>query len=147
MTPWQLDTMRPHDRDYVFDSWKRSYRESPRAVDWPSDVYDAFQQRVIERLLPHCTVLVARPEGWAEGIMAWVCVQQKPDAFLLHYAFAKRRFRKRVTGESVFWQLIDSLKPHGEMLFTHLRPPYTNTLTTHGFAFAPERASTRGDAA
>ncbi len=138
---WTLDTMRAHDRDYVFDTWKRSYRESPRGLallDLGEDVYGDHMQATIERLLPRSRVLIARPPDWAEGILAWACVEQLPDVFAVHYGFAKRRARKRATGESLFWALIDGAAPRGRGVFTHLRPPYTATLTNHGYAFAPE---------
>ncbi len=138
---WSFDLMRYSDRDYVFDSWKRSYRESPRGLDLlrlGEDVYGDHMQATIERLLERGEVRIARPDGWAEGILAWVCTEQQPDVFAVHYGFAKRRARKRATGESLFWALISMAEPRGELVFTHLRPPYTATLTDHGYTFAPE---------
>ena len=134
-----VEVAQRHDRDYVFDTWKRSYRLSPRTAQWAPEAYDAFQQRAIERILPRSIVFVARPEGWAEGILGWACVEFARDAFVLHYGYTKKRLR----GQGIFWTLVRHAQgdtEHERMVFTHLRPPYTNTLAKHGFVHAPERA-------
>lgn len=136
MTLWEQDTARPHDRDFIFHSWLSSYRDSPRTHDWAREAYDAFMQREVERLLERSTVFVARPEGWPQGVYGWACAEQTEDAFVLHYGFVKRRVRTR----GIFWGLVEALKPRGALLFTHLRPPYTRTLSKRGFVHAPERA-------
>jgi hypothetical protein len=138
--------MYDHDRSYVFRSWKRSYRESRRAHEWPLEVYDAYMQRLIEHLLARSRVLVARPEGWPEGILGWACAQQADDAFVLHYAYVKRRARARTTGgDSLLWALVEAMAPRGKLLYSHRRAPYTFALDGHGYEFAPERASLRED--
>lgn len=156
MIAWHADQMRDHDRGHVFATWKASYRDGsgwhehfapgtdPKLVD---ELYDQHMQRGIERLLSRSRVLVARPEGWAEGILGWVCAQQLVDGdrsvFAVHYAYTKRRLRKRTTGESLCWALIEKLEPRGRLVFTCLRPPHGRTFTNHGYAFAPEYARAR----
>jgi len=138
MTGHAIEPMRPCDRNFVFHSWLRSYRASPLTYEWPSGPYELWAQRMIERTIgrPRARVDVARPEDWPEGIVGWACTEQQPGEFIIHYGFTKRRLRR--TG--IFWGLIESLKPEGRLVFAHLRQPYTDTLLTHGYKHAPERA-------
>jgi hypothetical protein len=142
--------MRPCDRAFVFASWKAGYRDSPD-MGWVSqaaaqhravveEAYDGWMQLRIERLLARSQVLVARPPDWPEGIMGWVCGEQTPSAFLLHWAHVRKRHRARYTGRSLLWGLVPMLEPRGLLRFTHLRPPFTDALTRNGYLFAPGRA-------
>lgn len=72
--------------------------------------------------------------------MGWACGEQTRDAFLLHWAHVRKRHRARNTGHSILWALVPEFEPRGALRFTHLRPPFTDALTRHGYAFAPGRA-------
>lgn len=148
MIAWYVDEMRAHDRGLVFGAWKASYRESPFGLTLPDEVYIDHMQAKIERLLARSRVLVARPEGWPEGVLSWVCAQhvvdEGKDIFAVHYAYTRRRMRRRATGESLCWALIAKLAIKADRcVFTCTRPPYSHTFTKRGFAFAPEYASAR----
>lgn len=168
MTDHVITPMRPYDRSFVFASWKAGYRDSPEMgwlqhvaaqcddaathdqrraelAAWHKDAaeeaYDASMQRRIERLLTRSRVLVARPPDWPEGILGWVCSEQTADTFLLHWAHVRKRYRARYTGHSLLWELVAALEPRGALRFTYLRPPFTDALTSHGYAFAAGHAS------
>lgn len=150
MTEYVATPMRPCDRAFVFASWKAGYRDSPemgwvRAVasrhrDAAEEAYDASMQRRIERLLARSRVFIARPPEWPEGIMGWACGEQTRDAFLLHWAHVRKRHRARNTGRSILWALVPEFEPRGALRFTHLRPPFTDALTRHGYAYAAGHA-------
>jgi hypothetical protein len=115
----------------VYDTWLKGYRESPRMHSWPSEVYATYQRAVIDRLLKRSQLVVARPADWAEGIYGWACCEQQAGRFIVHFGSTKQPFRRN----GVFWTLVDSLEPQGQRVFSHLRPPYTETLNKRGYTF------------
>lgn len=136
-----IEPAQPHDRDFIFHSWLQSYRRSPATHAMADYPYYLTQQKTAERLVARSRVAVVRPVDWPEGVIGWVCAEQQDSAFVLHYGYVKGRYRAtRTRGPSFFWGLVESMEPRGELLFTHLRPPFTNTLTKHGYSHAPERA-------
>lgn len=136
MPNFTIEPAQPHDLALVYDTWIKGYRESPRACKWPYDVYAVYQRSVIDKLLKRSQLIVARPDDWDEGILGWLCAEQRADRFIVHFGATRPYHRKR----GVFWSLVESLKPHGELVFSHLRPPYTETLKRHGYVFQKDAA-------
>jgi len=137
--PHVITDMREHDHELVVDSWLSSYRNSPATHDTPSGLYYRRQRKVAMRLLGHSDVKVARPPDWPEGVLGWLCAEQCEDTFVLHYGYVKAPYRRHGLGRA----LITAFEPHGRMVFTHLRPPYTDYLRNMGFSHAPHYASVR----
>jgi len=137
--PHCIDDMRDHDNEIVMDSWLSSYRNSPGMHDVPAGLYYRRQRQVVMRLLGHSTVKVARPLDWPEGVLGWVCAEHGGDEFILHYGFVKSVYRRHGLGMS----LLRAFEPRGRMVFTHLRPPYTDYLRDLGFSHAPHYATVR----
>jgi len=137
--PHAITPMRDHDHAFVLDSWLESYRHAPSSHRLPSGVYFTRQRRTVERLLSHSDVKVARPPDWPEGVLGWLCAEQCGDVFVLHYGFVKSFYRKRGLGKA----LVDAFAPTGRLVFTHLRPPYTDYLRDKGFSHAPHYASVK----
>jgi hypothetical protein len=123
---------------HVYDTWLKGYRDSPRACKWPLEVYQVYQRAKIGALLARSKLVVARPEDWPEGIYGWLCAESKPSRFVIHFGVTKPQYRKL----GVFWKLVESLRPEepqareGQALvFSHLRPPFVETLKRHGYVF------------
>jgi ribosomal protein S18 acetylase RimI-like enzyme len=131
-----IEPAREHDEAYVYDSWLEGYRHSPRTCKWPVEAYRAFQRAAIDRLLKRSTLVVARPHDWPEGVVGWLCCEQTPDAFILHWASVKPAFRR----QGVLAMLLASQTPQGALLYSHLRPPFTDTLNRRGFAWDKAKA-------
>lgn len=134
---WPIETARPDDREFIRDSWRKSYRESPRTCRWPTEAYAVWISAEMDRLLQRSEVRVARPGDWPEGIVGWVAAEQQPEAFVVHYAFVKPLFRRH----GVLTRLVESFGPEGALVFSALRPPFSNYLKQRGFAWEPRAAS------
>ena len=135
---FRVEPARDHDMAHVYDTWIRGYRDSPRANKWPLEVYQVYQRATIARLLERSRLLVARPEDWPEGIYGWVCAESAPDKFVVHFGATKPQYRKL----GVFWRLVEAVRPQDNatrdaqaLVFSHLRPPYVETLKRHGYVF------------
>lgn len=126
-----IEPARPHDIAHVYDTWLRGYRESPRTAKWPREVYVTYQRAVIDRMLARPTVklTVARPDDWPEGIVGWLCAEQLADRFVVHFAVTKPHRRR----EGVLAALLADRRPLGQLTFSHLRPPFTETLKKRGY--------------
>ena len=120
----------------MYDSWLEGYRESPRTCKWPAPAYYAFQRAAVDKLLERSTLVVARPADWAEGVVGWLCGEQLEGAWVLHWASVKPSFRR----QGVLTALIASQSPVGRLVYSHLRPPFTDTLNRRGFAWDKARA-------
>lgn len=125
----QIEPARAHDLAHVYDTWIKGYRESPRTCRWPLEVYQTYQRAVIERLLVRSSLIVARPDDWPEGIDGWLCAEQQPDRFVVHFGATKPHLR----GQGVLTSLLTHAGPTGRLVFSHLRPPYTETLKRRGY--------------
>src|SRR3954470_2419415 len=117
-----VDTYKPHDTNFVIDSWLKGYRESPLTLKWTDDEYEAHQRPTIDRLLPRSRVFIARPNDWAEGIMGYLVTEQTADAFVVHWSHVKPAYRTLGIPQA----LLSAMEPHGRLLFSHLRPPFTD---------------------
>lgn len=137
--PHVITPMREHDHDFVLNSWLMSYRRAPGSHHLPNGVYFRRMRRVAERILSHSDTKVARPLDWPEGVLGWLCAEQCDGVFAVHYGFVKVFYRKRGLGKA----LIDAFAPTGRLVFTHLRPPYTDHLRNLGFTHAPHYAGVK----
>jgi hypothetical protein len=132
-----LDEYRPeHDEAFLHATWLSGYRNSPRTHRLSDADYDASQRATIKRLLKRSRVLVARPPDWPEGIAAWMCAEQDDDAFTVHWCHVKAQWLPL----GMHRALLSAFEPHGQFLFSHLRPPRTDIWNDLGFTFAPNRA-------
>lgn len=132
----------PDDLGFVGDSWRRSYRESPGTYNWPQAAYDAWIGVRLAELLPRCRVTVARPEDWAEGVLAWVASERRPGAYVLHWAFCKGPFRR----SGLVSALVEAQRPElGAMHFTakSFHAGATALARKFGFRFVPEASNRR----
>lgn len=137
MAEFRIEPAAPDDLAYIRDSWRKSYRDSPRTGKWPATAYAVFIADLMDRQLKRSRVVVARPESWADGVLGWLCAEQQPDQFVLHYVLVRPEFRN----EKVMTSLIKSLEPNGKLVFSCLRPPFSAYVQRLGFAFNPRAAS------
>ena len=132
--PFVIDVARESDMDFVRDSLRRSYRDSPRTARWPNEAFALWIADYMDQTLPRCRIHVARPVDWDQGIIGWVAAEQQEDRFVVRYTFVRTMFRK----QGVMTALINSMEPKGELIFSSLRPPFSEALKRSGFRFERE---------
>lgn len=133
----RVEDARESDLDFVKDSWRRSYRNSPRTVKWDDEPYAIFIAELMERLIAKSRVRVARPVDMPDVVIGWVCAEQMRDRFCVHYAVTKEMFRR----QGVMTEILTSFEPEGELVFSSLRLPGSDYLKQIGFAHDPRAAS------
>lgn len=83
------------DLPFIFNSWLKSFRDSPQVQGVPNTLYYAEQHALIGQLLKDSYVLIAcNPDdpgqiyGYAVG-----CAKPEPDHSVLHWVYVKHPFR------------------------------------------------------
>lgn len=91
-----LRTVEPGDMPFVWDSWLRSYRESPWAGVIPNNLYREVTQAVITELRARgaiITLAVRRDDP--NEILGYVCHERVPGGVAVHYVFIKDAVRRQ----------------------------------------------------
>ena len=91
----------PEDMDFIADSWRRSYDDSPWAR-CPGGLreYISTQSQVIQQCLKTSDVVVAHPvepDNVPTQIMGWMCYR----GTVVHYVYVKAPFRRQGIGTAL----------------------------------------------
>lgn len=101
----EMDRQDPRERNYVCKSFLRSFRGNHPIKLVPDGIYYREQQRIIDMLLEHSTVLMAVHPDDAEEIVGFViCQRVAPETIVIHYLYT------RVRGAGVATQLLRVLR-------------------------------------
>lgn len=84
------------DKDFVFDSWLKSWRGNRYAGVLPNNLYYATYRSTIENLIARgATVEVACDDEKTDRIYGWICREVTPDGFpVIHYLYIKDPYLK-----------------------------------------------------
>lgn len=89
------------DANFIFNSWLRSYRNSPFARNISNTIYFNEQHKLLEELVKTCKVVVACNESDTSQIYGYI-VGDNIDGFLvIHYLYVKQSFRNMGIGKSL----------------------------------------------
>ncbi len=102
--------MKDEDRNFIFNSWLRSFRKSHYAGPIPYNLYYDFYQKVIEQILRRdgVEVKVAVPEEHPSQIIGYCVLEHGFEKPVVHYCYVKQGFRgmgfaKRMVGTTDFF--------------------------------------------
>jgi hypothetical protein len=121
----RVPSTHPIVRDFVRDSWLRSYRRAPDVRSTPWDIYlDGMGARIDRIVASQQTMLVV---ALAENVvLGWACW----DPRAVHYAYVKRAYRR----SGLAWRLVEG----APMVFTHRVPgAWNDALKKAGWQFNP----------
>lgn len=82
------------DRNFIFDSWLKSYKESYEGKRIPSKIYFKIFQPELERIIEKSQVCVACDPEDHDQIYAYVVYEYIDDILCIHWAFTKHTFRR-----------------------------------------------------
>jgi GNAT superfamily N-acetyltransferase len=96
----QLVTIRPAeegDTALLFNSWLRSYRDSPRVNGTPSALYYRYHHPLVTRVLarPESSVLCAVDPRKPDRIHGWLCFEWAGSVLVVHYLYVKQIWRRK----------------------------------------------------
>lgn len=121
---------RPDDISFIFDSWLRSWRNSPWAGIIPNNLYFALTRNVIEQLVARGAKLeVACLAADPDRILGWCCSEQTGEDAVIHYCYTKDPYLNLGINESLvarasgkkpgfytfrYRQVVDACQPQGK---------------------------------
>jgi hypothetical protein len=124
------------DLAVIGDSWRKSGRNTPRTHKWPREAYEAWANLHVEQTLSRCLVMVARPEDWGEGVLAWSAV----EGDTVHWAYCKEPFRRH----GLVSLLLEAQGMHGALYAAKSFHAGADALVRKfGLRFAPEASNRR----
>lgn len=91
--------MEAADKNFILNSWLKSYRNSPAVDRMENPSYFHEQSKVINDLLDNCPVLVASDPKDPSNIFGYLVYQFIEGTFVLHYIYVKQVFRNKGVGK------------------------------------------------
>lgn len=142
MTENSLFTIRPlskEDVPFIYNSWLKSYRDSPMVKSIPNTIYYAEHHKVIENLLrqPGCLAGVACNPEDANQIYGYVVGETLPGipdpCLCIHWVYCKHPFRGNGIAKALF-QWIGQAKSN---VYTHRVKNVEKLIGERPFTFNP----------
>jgi ribosomal protein S18 acetylase RimI-like enzyme len=91
--PVRLRNMQPEDKNFILNSWLKSYRKSPAVRRMENNAYFHEQSKVIKEMLDNVNVLIACDEKDSTQILGYLVSQRIDNVFIVHYLYTKLPFR------------------------------------------------------
>jgi len=93
--PIRIREFNEPDKNFVLNSWLKSYRDSPWAFHLDNDTYFYGHQLLIGKLAETSKLYVACSVDDPNEIWGWLCAEKgPPGTVVIHYVNVKQRFRK-----------------------------------------------------
>ena len=136
----------PDDVPFIFNSWLKSYRDSPMVKSIPNTIYYDEHHRVIERILqaPTTKAFVACNPEDANQIYGYVIADEKSDqtsgpyATTYHWLYCKHPFRGNGIAKALFQKVQDRpVQPGHQTFYTHRVKNVENLIGDRVFVFNP----------
>ena len=80
------------DRNFILNSWLKSYRNSDASKKIPNDVYYHFHAKLIEKYIAESTVVMAVNPDNPIQIFGYAVVNREDNT--IHYVYTKHTYRK-----------------------------------------------------
>lgn len=97
---------RSDDFKFIFDSWLRSWRESPWAGVIPNNLYFPLTRSTIEQLVARgAEFVIACLAADPERILGWICYEQTGPKAVVHYIYVKDPYLPLGIGDALVGQI------------------------------------------
>lgn len=107
-TPVKLREIREADVSFIFNSWLRSFRDSPAVVAVPNSIYYGRHHKVISDILEssYSQVLVACDPDDDDKLYGYVVAEFFPDVNVIHWVYCKQPWRRKHIGTALVEQIL-----------------------------------------
>ena len=89
----RLRPVRSEDVPLVTNSWLRSFRDSCHVWGVPDQSYFWCHHKILEKLIPRSSVVVACLEDDPNVILGWIAYEMAGEVMVLHNCYVKKPFR------------------------------------------------------
>ncbi len=91
--PVRLRNMQAEDKNFILNSWLKSYRKAPAVRRMENNAYFHEQSKIIKDLLENVNVLIACSAEDSTQIYGYLVSQRIDNVFVMHYLYTKLPFR------------------------------------------------------
>ena len=126
-----LNTIDENTRNFVIDTWIRSYRKSPYSKGIPTQIYYPYQRAIIESLIDQSQTLVASNINDEDQLIGYICFE-KTTPPILHYLYVKKIFRRLGVAKQMLKQI-----DQGDLLLYSHKTHIFSCLLKDSYAFHP----------
>lgn len=115
-----IRALAPTDMPFVFNSFLKSYRDSPTTSGIPNGLYYAAQHLIIERCVadPAAVALAAVSTAESDQIYGYALGARHDNAAVLHWSYTKHPFRGFGIAKTLMAAIVGE-KPDIAVYFTH----------------------------
>lgn len=104
------------DVPFLYNSWLKSYRDSPTVAGIPNTLYYTGQHALIERLLRDCEVVIACSKEDPGQILGYGIGETGLGTATVHWIYVKHPFRGFGIGRALYQDLVGD---QANVYFTH----------------------------
>lgn len=126
--PYLLRDANEGDHSFIYNSWLKSYRDSPVTKHIPNSIYYENHHNIIENLLNNnkvVVVVVCNPEDKGQ-IFAYSVSEYRDGKVILHWVYTKHPFRGFGLGRMLVTRFINTYE---RVYYTHFTKPSSKLLT------------------
>lgn len=120
------------DKNFILNSWLKSYRNSPATRNMENGTYYFEQGRLIEEMLDKCSVLVACNTDDSTQIYGYLVSQEIKGTFIIHYVYTKLDFRNLGIAKMLIKARGHKLDRDNPAVYTHR----TSSTDKHAYRFS-----------
>jgi len=121
--------METQDIPFVFNSWLKSYANSPTVKFVDRTIYFNEQHKVIERILVKQKTLIACDKDSPDNIFGYICFGELQNVFVVHYLYVKNIDRKL----GIARQLLEATKHDFSTVFAFTHFTYAGLAVAEKF--------------
>ena len=115
--PIRFRTYAPEDRNFILNSWLKSYRKSLSVKDVDQRVYFHNQADLVDALIQRSHVVVAVSEKDPTDIYGYIIREKVGSTNVIHYIYVKKTYRLLGVGHHLL--IAADCDPDKGMAYTH----------------------------
>ena len=115
--PIRFRTYNPEDRNFILNSWLKSYQKAAAVKDVDTRVYFGNQSDVIDRLIEKSHVVVAVSETDPTEIFGYIFREKIGETTVVHYCYVKKTYRRLGVGHHLL--IAADYEPDEGLAYTH----------------------------
>ena len=114
----RLRPVRSEDVPLVTNSWLRSFRDSCHVWGVPDQSYFWCHHKILEKLIPRSSVVVACLEDDPNVILGWIAYEMAGEVMVLHNCYVKKPFRGLHVASRLFKEVYEIEGEPTAVIFT-----------------------------
>lgn len=126
----------PNDYNFIYDNWRKSFRESDFAHHLPNEIYFPLQKGKMETHIQQAQTHIACLDNDPDCIFGFITHDKHPEGYtIVHYIYTKWRYRKA----GIARKLLAHINPTAPTIFTDITPKFIALRNQHHLPYITAR--------